>query len=235
MKNFNLLDKYETVRKKIFNIVNTNLVFIRALHDFNYSFTYLMLYSIIFSNLLNTFMHILNKLQYQTHLLLNSKYRIFISVIIYRSIIYFYNSYINDNNIAVCMKNTEPIESGSADINIIAQLATENIYLKERIATLERELLLNTERLYTDKYNYESHIKTLEENQGHLIAEIRSLKEQASEASDTIGEMAGSNVDLRSDAAERQESYDASRRDFETARKQYEDATDDLRKTKKQR
>lgn len=81
------------------------------------------------------------KLNYQIHLLLNSKYRLFVNFFIYIIILFIYSILITDITIIECMKKAEPkvILSNETDRDdYVRYLEEEAWQMDKRIAELEQ-------------------------------------------------------------------------------------------------
>lgn len=148
----------------------------------------------------------MNKLNYYTHVLLNSKYKIFINIIFYLIILFIYNSILHEYHVTECMKRAVPMPSPESDTDYTQLLENENKQLKEHLETQQ------------------SNIEYLEENQKYLMDKISTLQVQITEAHDTMAEIAGSNMDLRSQAAEKQIIFERTLENLEAAKKHCADA-----------
>ena len=157
----------------------------------------------------------MNQLKYKTHLILHSKYKFLINILLYIIILIFYNTYINNLNIIDCMVSDIPEEK----LEYIYYLENEIHNLRSQINDLE-----------TSHIREEEVLKTLEDNQGYLIDKVRSLEEQLSEANQTIGEMAGDNIDLRTKAYEKHQAYVDRIRELEEEKKRCEDHLSQFKK-----
>lgn len=157
----------------------------------------------------------MNKIKYQLHLLLNNKHKFLINILLYGIILIFYNTYINNHDIINCMTSDTPEEK------------LEYIYYLENEIHNLRSQINNLETLHIRE---EDTLKTLEDNQGYLIDKVRSLEEQLSEANQTIGEMAGDNIDLRTKAYEKHQAYVERIRELEEEKKRCEDHLSQFKK-----
>jgi chromosome segregation ATPase len=104
------------------------------------------------------------------------------------------------------MKRAVPMPSPESDTDYTQLLENENKQLKEHLETQQ------------------SNIEYLEENQKYLMDKISTLQVQITEAHDTMAEIAGSNMDLRSQAAEKQIIFERTLENLEAAKKHCADA-----------
>lgn len=155
-------------------------------------------------------------LNYQIHILLNSKYKLFINMLIYIIIVLLYEVYIHETNIVECMIRSDLQSTPEPETDII-----DNLMKQINVLTQENERL--NELRIIEKARYKVEIETLEENQLHLIRENRLLKSQLLEAKETIGIAVGDNMDLRSKLIVQQEYIEGLRRNLARVEKHNEE------------
>lgn len=80
------------------------------------------------------------KLQYNTHILLNSKNNLLINLLIYISILFIYNLYINDIFFIECMKESDVESITPANAEYVQFLEESAWAMDKRIVDLENEL-----------------------------------------------------------------------------------------------
>jgi len=148
----------------------------------------------------------MDKINYMAHTLLNSKYKGFLNILFYLGILFISDLMFNESNITECMKRVVPISSPESDTDYVQFLENENKNLKEHIEIQQ------------------SNITYFEENQKYLMDKISILQTQIDEAHNTIAEVAGSNMDLRSQAAEKQVIFERTLENLEAAKKHCTDA-----------
>lgn len=148
----------------------------------------------------------MNYLNYVIHLLLNSKYKPLVNILIYIIIILLYNLSNNDVCYVDCMKRSHPTETDTDTIN----------KLQEEIARL------NALRA-TENIEQETAIKVLEDNQRYLIGKNRALQAHLLEARQTIETLTNDNIDLRSRVVAQRQYSEGLRRSLEISEKLNED------------
>lgn len=171
---------------------------------------------------------LLNQLNYYSHLILNSKYKFLFNIIVFILFIYIYNLYTNEIDFIECMKRSKPNLIEQIDLNRIEFLENENRTLRNYIQELETQLHSNKEEHYITKTTQQTNIESLEDTQNYLVNKISILQQQIIEANNTINEMAGDNVELRTNAVENQQSFERTLQDLDQAKQHCTDALQTL-------
>ena len=172
---------------------------------------------------------IILKLNYYALKLLNSKYKVVITLLIYLIIIYIYTLSINNIDIADCMMRANSFPSLQADKHLANNnLEFENFELSERIISLEKELQATRDFCLTERVENEHIRGIIEENQRYLINENRQLRANLLEAEQTIGKMAGENVELRTHIDYQRQYIKALNRNLETFSKHIDDLSTEI-------
>lgn len=172
------------------------------------------------------------KLNYLAHLLFNSKYKFLLNILFFSSFMFIYNLYINEIDLVECMKRSKPntIEMPESNIEHIQLLENENKQLKEHMHRLEDQIISSTSDTTVSYATYEATISSLETNQHYLINKVNALQQKLTEAKGLISELAGDNVELRTNAIERQQAFDKTLEDLEIAKRHCTDTLNALHK-----
>lgn len=149
------------------------------------------------------------RINYNTHLLLQSKYKNLIHLIIYLFIIFIYNISFDNNNFIECMMRSSSISSSEPKGDVINNLLQEIKRLNELHLA--------------EKTEYEAAIERLEENQRYLITDNRRLKATLLEAEQTIGALAGDNMELRNRLFEQNDHIESLRRNLAALERRLEE------------
>ena len=170
------------------------------------------------------------KLTYILHILLQSRYKLLLNILIYVSVIIIYYIILNDITIIECMKKASsdipiPEETQEEYIqfleNEILQIDAKRSSLEHYSKQLERKL---------DSTETEPGIEQIKEDQNTLIEEVQSLEGQLAEAKETTKELAHDNIDLKHEIVERHQSYIEQLKELEAQKKDCEDKLTSLRK-----
>lgn len=170
---------------------------------------------------------LLNQLNYYSHLILNSKNKYLLNILFFLLFMYIYNLYINEFDVIECMKRSKPntIELREEHIQF---LENENKALRERLFELENSLSSSRDQSDLSTISHQSTINSLEENQKYLVDKISSLQSRIIEAKDIITEIAGDNVELRTNAIENERVFERTIRELDTAKRHCTDALNTL-------
>lgn len=170
---------------------------------------------------------LLNQLNYYSHFILNSKNKYLLNILFFLLFMYIYNLYINEFDVIECMKRSKPntIELREEHIQF---LENENKALRERLFEVENTLSSSRDQSDLSTISHQSTINSFEENQKYLVDKISSLQSRIIEAKDIISELAGDNVELRTNAVENERVFERTIRELDTAKKHCTDALNTL-------
>lgn len=122
-------------------------------------------------------------------------------------------------NEAHCMKRMYLYEFNEPDSVRIARLEQEIELLKQRISNLESLLNSSEHSRYVDAMAHQTSISTYTENQTFLLQENSQLREQLSDSEQTMGDMGGTNLELRVALREEEDAHRISQSEFASDRK----------------
>lgn len=165
----------------------------------------------------------MNIIQYQIHILIQSKHKFLFNIVLYFIIMLIYNLYLNNTYIE-CMMRSNSFPSLHADAHITNNdLIYENAHLTEHILALKQEIASLKEQCLTERIENEYTIGILEENQRYLIAEKRALQAKLLETNQTVSILMCDNIDLKEKLTIQNSYNEILRRNLEISEEHNED------------
>lgn len=175
---------------------------------------------VIYFNLLN----IMTRIYYIIHILLQSKYKFLIAILMYFLISVTYNLCTTNTILADCMMRSNSYPSLQADTYLNNNgLEIENLELTEQNLSLKQELELLRDQILTERIENEYTIGIFEENQRFLIAKNRALQAELLEIKETMGQISGDNIELREQLRIHREYSEILRRNLEISQERNEE------------